>query len=111
MLSPDGAHIGRLRGNNIEILSLAGQIEQTIQLKSWPYLRNIDWTADGKGLLVPHRAPTGMTLLRVGLDGHVQPLWAVRYFVYSWAIASPDGHYLAIMGGSLNSNAWLLENF
>jgi Tol biopolymer transport system component len=25
--------------------------------------------------------------------------------------ASPDGHYLAIMGGSRNSNAWLVENF
>ncbi len=111
MLSPDGAHMGRLRGNNIEILSLAGQIEQTIQLKSWRYLQSVDWTADGKALLVPQRAPTGITLLRVGLDGHVQPLWAVRYFVYSWAIPSPDGRYLAIMGTSLNSNAWLLENF
>jgi DNA-binding winged helix-turn-helix (wHTH) protein/Tol biopolymer transport system component len=110
-LSPDGARIGRIRGNNIEILSLAGQAEQTIQLKSWPYLQSIDWTADGKALLVPHEAPTGMTLLRVGLDGHVQPLWAARYCVYSWTIASPDGHYLAIMGTSLDSNAWLLENF
>jgi len=110
-LSPDGAHIGRIRGGNIEILSLAGQIEHTIQLKSWPYLLSIDWTADGKSLLVSHKAPIGMTLLRVGLDGHVQPLWAMRYFVGLWAIASPDGRYLAIEGGSLDSNAWLLENF
>ncbi len=46
-LSPDGAHISRIRGNNIgttttlsgnnvDVLSLAGQIEQTIQLISLP---------------------------------------------------------------------------
>ena len=111
ILSPDGAHIGELRGQTIEILSLAGQVEQTIHVKGWPYLASIDWAADGKALLIPHNGPTRATLLRVGLDGQAQPLWEMRNFLSAWAIASPDGHYLAIMGGSLNSNAWLLENF
>jgi len=110
-LSPDGAHIGDLRRNIIEILSLKGQIERTIHVKGWPYLENIDWAADGNSVLVYNNGPTRATLLRVGLDGQTQPLWEMANFLSTWAIASPDGRYLAIMGQSLNSNAWLLENF
>ncbi|MGA8598619.1 MAG: hypothetical protein WB676_28205 [Bryobacteraceae bacterium] len=110
-LSPDGAHIGELHRDAIEILSLTGQLEQTIHVKGWPYLATIDWTADGKALLVSNEGPTMVTLLRVGLDGKIQPLWEMRSFLSTWALASPDRNYLAIKGGSLNSNAWLLENF
>lgn len=110
-LSPDGARIGELRGNTIEILSLTGQLEQTIHVKGWPYLDTIDWTADGKALLISHEGPTRATLLRVRLDGKTEAIWEMGNFLKTWAIASPDGHSLAIMGGSLNSNTWLLENF
>jgi WD40 repeat protein len=110
-LSPDGAHIGELNENTIEILSLAGHLEQTIHVKGWPYLTTIDWAADGKAFLVSQDGPIRATLLRIGLDDHIQPLWEMGNFLSTWAIASPDGHYLAIMGGSLNSNAWMLENF
>ena len=110
-LSPDGAHIGELRGENVVILSLAGQVEQTIHIKGWPYLESIDRTADGKALLLSHIGPTKATLLRVGLDGQIQPLWGMANPLGTWAIASPDGRYLAISGRSIDSNAWLLENF
>jgi eukaryotic-like serine/threonine-protein kinase len=110
-LSPDGAHIGEVRGNTIAILSLAGHLEKTIEVKGWPYLATIDWTADGKAVLVSHRGSTRATLLRVSLDGKTQPVWGMGSLLGTWAIASPDGHYLAIRGESLNSNAWLLESF
>jgi hypothetical protein len=61
--------------------------------------------------MVSQDGPTRATLLRIGLDGQIRPLWETGDFLSTWAIASPDGRYLAIMGGSLNSNAWLLENF
>jgi eukaryotic-like serine/threonine-protein kinase len=111
-VSPDGAHIGQLRGDTIVVLSLTGQIEQTIQVKGWPYLGySLDWTADGNGFLLNHTGPTRSTLLRVGRDGSVRPIWEMRNSTGTYAIASPDGQYLAIGAGSVNSNAWLIENF
>ena len=110
-ISPDGAHIGELRGDTIAVLSLSGQIEQSIRLSNWPYLYSIDWSADGKSFLVSQNWPTKTTLLRVGRDGGVQLLRERKNSMETFAIASPDGQYLAIEDGSVSSNAWLIENF
>ena len=29
----------------------------------------------------------------------------------TWGVPSPDGRYIAIYGGALNSNVWMLEGF
>ncbi len=110
-ISPDGAHIAEVRGNTIGILSLTGRVEQTIEVTGWPYLATIDWAADGKSVLVSHSGPTRATLLRVRLNGLIEPIWEMQNVLSTWAVASPDGRYLAIKGEALNSNVWLLENF
>jgi hypothetical protein len=110
-VSPDGAQIAELHGDTIQILSLAEKVEQTIHVSGWPYLASVDWAADGKALLVSHAGPRRLTLLRIGLDGKVQPLWGSDSLTWAWALASPDGRQVAFQGESLNSNAWLLENF
>ena len=110
-ISPDGAHIGELREDTIVVLSLGGQIEQTIHVAGWPNLRSLDWTADGNAFLAASVGSTKATLLRIGRDGGIQPIWEMRNLVWTWAIPSPDGQYLAIRGASMNSNAWLIENF
>lgn len=78
ILSPDGAQINELRGNTIEVRSLTGQLEQTIQVKGWPYLRSIDRTADGEAFLLSHAGPTKVTIVRAGKDGKAQPIWEMR---------------------------------
>jgi hypothetical protein len=121
MLSPDSSRIA-LTGTDpqgrIEIRSLAGRIESTIEMKEWANPLAIDWAADGKALFVSHlgligspSGPIGTTLLRVDLQGHVQPIWESRGGRYTWGINSPDGKYLAIRGPATERNAWIIENF
>jgi eukaryotic-like serine/threonine-protein kinase len=121
MVSPDGSRIAMV-GNDpegrIEIRALTGQIESKIQVNGWPRPFNVDWAADGKSLFVSHpglmgspSGPIGTTLLRVDLQGNVQPLWETRGARYTWGIPSPDGKYLAIRGATTERNAWVVENF
>ncbi len=60
-------------------------------------LMNIDWAADGKTLLVTVAdAARKLSLLRVGLDGHVSVLLDHTDSEIIAAIPSPDGRSLAI---------------
>jgi hypothetical protein len=74
--------------------------------------RNIGWSADGRALFVASLVPTGWRLLRVGLDGRVNVLRQTegRRFVFS-IVPSPDGKHLAFGERTVDSNAWILENF
>jgi eukaryotic-like serine/threonine-protein kinase len=120
-VSPDGSRIamtGTDPQGGIEIRSLTGQIQATIEVKGWANPLSIDWAADGKSLFVSNtgliESPAsgiGATLLRVDLEGHVKPLWETRGGRYAWAIASPDGKYLAIRAPATERNAWMIENF
>ena len=102
----------------IEIRSLTGEIESRIEVQGWENPLSIDWAADGKSLFVSNpgliespAGPIGATLLKVDLEGHVQPLWETKGGRYTWAVASPDGKYLAVRGPATERNAWLIENF
>jgi DNA-binding winged helix-turn-helix (wHTH) protein/Tol biopolymer transport system component len=121
ILSPDGSRIA-LTGTDprgrIEIRSLTGRIENTIEVPGWPSPLAIDWDADGNTLIVSHfgligspSGPIGTTLLRVDLEGHVQPLWETRGGRFTWGITSPDGKHLAIREPAVYRNAWMVENF
>ncbi len=120
-ISPDGSRLamtGADPAGRIEIRSLAGQVEKSIEVKGWSNPSSIDWAADGHELFVSYAGqidspsgPIGATLLRVDLQGHAEPFWATRDGGYAWAIASPDGKYLAIREPGTERNAWLIENF
>lgn len=120
-VSPDGSRIAVIGDDaqgRIEIRSLTGQVEFTVEPRGWPHPFTVDWSADGKTLFVSHpgltddpSGPIGATVLHVNLDGHVQPLWETRGGRYAWAIPSPDGKYLAIRGATTGRNAWLIDNF
>jgi Tol biopolymer transport system component len=116
-VSPDGSRIGIILGGRIEIRSLTGGLEQQIAVNGWPNLHGIDWAADGRSVFVGHsgliESPSGrigMILLRVYLDGRVHPLWETRAGG-TWAVASPDGKYVAIEDPASERNAWMMENF
>jgi len=119
--SPDGSHIAVLGADEqgqIQIRSLAGKVERAIEVKGWPNPVNIDWAADSNSVLISHfglidspSGPIGMTILRVDFEGHVQPVWESRAGRMAWAVASPDGKYLAIRDPVSERNAWMIENF
>ena len=52
----------------------------------------------------------GDSLLRVSLNGEAQVLRKAGTWIER-PVASPDGHYLPRGEVSLNSNAWMIENF
>jgi len=121
-LSPDGSRLA-ITGDDpegrIEVRSArTGQIETRIKMRGWPSPFAVDWAMDGKTLFVSHSGlmdspsgPIGTTLLRVDLEGHVQPIWESRGGRYTWGIPSPDGKYLAIRGATTGRNAWMITNF
>jgi DNA-binding winged helix-turn-helix (wHTH) protein/Tol biopolymer transport system component len=120
-ISPNGSHlaiIGTDPRGGIEIRLLNGHIEREIESRAWPDPLLIDWSADDRAVIVEHfglisspSGPIGVTLLRVDLDGDVQPLWDTRAGRHAWAIPSPDGRYLAIRAPAVERNAWMVENF
>jgi RecB family endonuclease NucS len=56
-------------------------------------------------------SPTSSTLLHVDMEGRATPLWEQRGAWRTWAVASPNGRELAIMGMTSRSNVWIIENF
>jgi serine/threonine protein kinase len=113
-LSPDGNRIVILKGKDgpIQIISLNGDPLREFTVKGWSQLRNLDWTADGKGLFISSLNDTGSLLLRVDLHGAANILWENPGGVgATYGLPSPDGHRLAMMGWTVDNNMWMMENF
>ena len=115
MLSPDGTQIVFMEFNplqgRIQLLSLQGKPERDIVVKDWAGFNAVDWAADSKSFFVSSQAPTSATLLHVDLQGHATPLWEQSGAWKTWAIASPSGRYLAILGMTSSSNVWMIDNY
>jgi len=93
------------------LLSLGGRAPQEIRVKGWNHLDALVWMADGKGLFVSSRMQRGSVLLQVDLQGNSHILWKREGGMGTFGIPSPDGRHLAMMGWTLNSNIWMMENF
>jgi eukaryotic-like serine/threonine-protein kinase len=112
-LSPDGSGIAILKTSEarISVLSLIGLPRKEIPVKGWESLDAVTWTSNGKGLLVSSRTQNASVLLHVDLLGNANVLWTQEGGLFTFAIPSPDGRRLAMLGWSLNSNIWTMENF
>jgi Tol biopolymer transport system component len=112
-LSPDGTRIAILknRENRMQILSLNGGLPKQISLKGWNILTRVFWTADGKGLFVGSLNQRGSVLLSVDLQGNARVLWEQTGGGGTYGVPSSDGRQLAMLGWTVNSNMWMLENF
>jgi hypothetical protein len=75
------------------------------------FSRGPDWSSDGKGFYVGISSARGATLLYIDLKSHTIPVWEQKGSFDTWAIPSPDGVHLAIMGWTVDSNVWMLDNF
>jgi Tol biopolymer transport system component/DNA-binding winged helix-turn-helix (wHTH) protein len=112
-LSPDGLQRAIVTPNNhgvIHLRSTSTWKSRDLVVKGWNDLKAIDWSADGKSLLVSwHNGDMDSALLKVALDGRVSVLLRSRNNV--WAVPSPDGRLLAIGETTGTKNVWEIENF
>jgi Tol biopolymer transport system component len=113
-LSPDGSQRAVACSSNqgtIQLRSTTTGKTRDLVVKGWNRLMSIDWSADGRSLLVvwPDHEQ-GSALLRVTLDGRTSALLHSRNHI-GFAIPSPDGRLLAIAEASGTRNVWQIENF
>ncbi|MGA2606525.1 MAG: winged helix-turn-helix domain-containing protein [Terriglobia bacterium] len=95
----------------IRILSLNDKTSADVVVRNWHSFLALAWAPDGKGLFVSCVRPNAFAILYTDLQGRAYPLWEREGSLKSWALPSPDGRHLAILGPTWDSNAWLLENF
>jgi Tol biopolymer transport system component len=116
-LSRDGSRLAFTqedeREGRIQIIPVAGGKVREINVKGWNNLEFLFWAKDGKGLFVSRLLTSGTMLLYVDLEGRAEVLWQQRlsFISRTWGIPSPDGRHLALVGQTMDSNVWLLENF
>jgi Tol biopolymer transport system component len=95
----------------IRILSLNDKTSADVVVRNWHSFLALAWALDGKGWFVSCVRPNAFAILYTDLQGRAYPLWEREGSLVSWALPSPDGRHLAIMGPTWDSNAWMLENF
>jgi len=115
-LSPDGSQRAIvLYGPNektIQLRSTSTGKSRTLLVNGWEGLKNIDWSADGRSMLVSwHNFQRDSALLNVTLDGKASVLLHSSNPEVFYAIPSPDHRLLAIAEAGSNQNVWQLENF
>jgi DNA-binding winged helix-turn-helix (wHTH) protein/Tol biopolymer transport system component len=114
-LSPDGLQRAIVPGNSnqgtIQLQSTSSGKTRDLVVIGWNGLNRIDWSADGRSLLVAWRNHEGdSALLKVTLDGNVSVLLRSSNFIMH-AIPSPDGRLLAILEASPTKNVWQIKDF
>jgi hypothetical protein len=94
----------------IQFRSTSSDKTHDLVVKGWSGLSSVDWSVDGKSLLLAWHNRRESALLKVALDGKVSGLLRSSNFI-AFAIPSPDGRLLAISEVSVAKNAWQIENF
>jgi DNA-binding winged helix-turn-helix (wHTH) protein/Tol biopolymer transport system component len=114
-LSPDGSQRAIVAKSSdegtIRLRSTSTGKTRDLVVKGLKGLKNVDWAADGKRLVVSwgnHERDSA--LLSVTLDGRASVLLRSNNYIL-YAIPSPDGRSLAIAEGSGTRNVWQIENF
>jgi hypothetical protein len=112
-LSPNASSIAIVKrsGGQLRILWFNGRALQVVGPKGWNIADSLDWTADGKALLISSRIQGQLALLHVDLQGNARVLSRPGGEETTIGIPSPDGRHLAILGWTENGNIWMMENF
>ncbi len=119
-LSRDGARLAFTQAENnerdrrVRVIPLAGGRAFEFTLKGQTWLEAIQWSADGMGIYVGSTPSIGGGLLFVDMQGRsVDVLRQLRHPFYFGirGVPSPDGRKLAVSGGVIYTNIWMLENF
>jgi serine/threonine protein kinase/dipeptidyl aminopeptidase/acylaminoacyl peptidase len=96
----------------IQLRSTSTGESRELLVNGWSGFIGIDWSADGKSLLVNSLNQAGeTTLLNVKLDGSASILVGGSNPRIGPAVPSPDGRFLAIWETTGTSNVWLVDDF
>jgi Tol biopolymer transport system component len=115
-LSPDGRERAIvLYGSSqdkIQLRSTSTGQTRDLVVKGWNGLIGVNWSADGKRLLVSwHNFERDSALLNVSLDGKATVLLKSSNPEIWHAVPSPNGRMLAIAEAGGPKNVWQIENF
>jgi len=121
-LSPNGKYLVAIKSQNpydepaLRIFDLAAGTERSIPLLEIGLAMGMDWAADSKSIWVGGYLGRGAWgtrsgILNVSLAGKVSVATKGFNPEIWYAIPSPDGRRLALMGRNQTSNMWLVENF
>jgi DNA-binding winged helix-turn-helix (wHTH) protein/Tol biopolymer transport system component len=115
-LSPDGSERAIIfygaNDGKIHFRSTSTGKTRVVVVKGWDGLMGVDWSADGKSLLVSwHNFERESALLHVTLDGKASVLFNSSNPEAWGAIPSPNGRLLAIAEAGGPKNVWQIENF
>jgi Tol biopolymer transport system component len=116
-LARDGSRLAfaqEQRGSQrrIQILPISAGETQEVVIQRDIQMTSLDWANDGKGFFVGSCTPEGV-LLFVDMHGRTEALWK-RETLFGFGprgLPSPDGRHLAMLGWTVDSNVWMLENF
>lgn len=115
-LSPDGSQRAivpfRPDQGTIQLRSTSTGKTRDLVVKGWNGLMGIEWSADGRSLLVSWKNHKwDSALLNITLDARVSVLMRSSSSDIWHAIPSPDGRLLAIGEARGPQNVWQIENF
>ena len=116
-LSPDGSERAIIvlwceRQDKIQFRSTSTGKTRDLVVKGWNGLIGVNWSADGKRLLVSwHNFERDSALLNVSLDGRATVLLKSSNPEIWHAVPSPNGRMLAIAEAGGPKNVWQIENF
>jgi eukaryotic-like serine/threonine-protein kinase len=115
-LSPDGSERAIIlygsSQDKIQLRSTSTGQTRDLVVKGWNGLIGVNWSADGKRLLVSwHNFERDSALLNVSLDGKATVLLKSSNPEIWHAVPSPNGRMLAIAEAGGPKNVWQIENF
>jgi DNA-binding winged helix-turn-helix (wHTH) protein/Tol biopolymer transport system component len=116
-LSPDGRKLVIFPGDrSLRFFSLEkedARESNKVLLNDW-WVPSGDWTADGKGVLIPSVTPAGIpVILEVNRAGKVSVvLEGTRNIRFWWMLSAPDGHH-GVLAAEVpgDNNAWMVDGF
>jgi len=117
-VSPDGNKIAIVdewgRRGEVRILTLPDHAVGTLALRGWKWeaVASIAWSADGDHLFATAATGTSSVLISIDLRGNMEVLAEPKGGAWlSYPVPSPDGHHLAYMKRTFESNVVMLEHF
>ena len=116
-LSPDGNKILIVYEiasvDEVRILTLLDRKVVPLSLHGWKgYMQNVAWSADGSHFFATGDTGTSSELLFIDSCGNVHVLYEATPSAWLCCpVPSPDGHYLAYMKRTYETNVMMLEHF
>lgn len=113
-LSWDGKYISAAvsgEESTIHMRRTDGRPTRDLEIKGWPGLNYMDFSAHSNGFFINSLSNGIGTLLYVDQSGKGRPIWQPKSPIANWGTPTRDGRRLALYGETSNSNLWMIKDF